>query len=1609
MATEVSVTEFKGNATDLIKKIDSIKKHSKDLDDTLTTVLSHLQAIENGFKNVNKITNNISTKYNQTTFSLGQQKHIAKGSTGFISSDTGKDKLYREYEQALIDETKEITADIAERKKLRQQRANAETTKVNAEKERVSKIENQNSFAYQERMSKLAEAKLLNARNNQTGALLRNPRYQTGRALSAVGNTVSSIGVGGKLLGGLLDTVGILVKSPVAGTAAAVTNLAKGIKDLGSEAIKAFSEIQSIKTQLGIVYSSQTQANTAFSEISQYAVHSPFGIQQTSELAVLLKQSGVYASDLMDTLRMLGDTAGGNMEKMKRIANNYAQIMAIGKASMLDMRQFAYAGIPIFEAVSKELNVSQQQLRKLISDGKVTSDIIEKVFKDLTGINGIFENATEVGAKTLKARLQNLKDAQQLGFASIGEWGVSLGSRGQNDSYVNNIVSYIEKIWQDIHEKVDTRNIEKSVENIEKRDSDIIRLEKLIESQKKDNKDTKYLEKILDERKRGVSPDSDRATYVALYKAITDKFSEGEIFYQNRQEQSNKILELLQANSNIKKGYWGNEAINNLYDPLNWNYADANNRNFLFEKNLYGMYAQGAGIFGVNPDAGTDSRDLIEANKEQIQYLRDLIDVMDGLGNLQEKIFHAVHENNTLEAQQLAYDKTNKYSDASGSLLSSFQELTEIYKNSEEYKEKEEAERQQTLKAALEELKKIKQNTDDDGRVAVGNISDSDLYKYYKAGAFKATTNLRLATGDAAIDKQNRTKLESQLFGRMNTTIETLQEAAKASGSKKYIEEIDSAAKLFNSLSEMDDETFYLNFSKTYDLIKASFDKLKGMNQYISTYIDRQKELLDFSTNTIETEVGGDKITEAMLASGLGKEFIPLWKRILAQATGLSAEGIKNTKDTLDNYHNDMAVRNITSSVMTAVIKSSDISSAMFLARPTNILSKLQGAPDATVQIDWKNTREAVKNFATQLSASTEVVTAYKNALEEEYNTLISLVAAGYSTPESQDISKQKWISSKEYSRIVTTAGSQLVNAFGADLKTTEGKSVWLQNDGKFYDVDLSKTTLSDEEKKAHEVQVENLVVTESLFEIIKETLPEIESELHEANTTLLKNTALEEILKEVKGTQLLKRLADYSSPVSGQVTSFFTDNPDKLISAYDSAIKVVRNQYKDEKGDYLENYKWLEGMSDNDLLMAEITGKGGENAEHISYIIEKTLEKISSEWESFVTDGYINGQRYQSTYASANDIKNRKAIDDAVNAKLQRALGLDSKELTTDKYGGARGERNFLLKALGFDMSFDKEDILAGAVRSGAAEAWGVKSVTQMGSKFIEDDQELAKQLSYMDKLTIMLHTHFEDIQKTVEDLTSDMLKATQQLAQGAWLAPFEQLGDYLITGKDYADGLGEKMKQLGAELLSQMGTYMARAGFSLVEMGALQSNWGLVAGGLALAAAGGFASGLGGALKEGEKDKDKTDKQAQKLENLKSELQKLLEQARTDALYYENNLRHKNALGTNERFSYKSVHDAVITPQGVVETDPKDFLIATKTPQSFMGGGVTVQPVINCNVVNNTSAQVRQEQQMNVDGSIDIITIIEDVAGQYIASSKSDEAFGAREYRLGGKQAVM
>ena len=1582
LTTDAAVVNIEGNTKQLVDQINKADKAMQNFDKTLTDILSHLTAVENGLKNVNSITNNASkitntvqTRYNRETYDFGKQSKITKSSAGFMSSNTGREKVYKEYQQAVIDETKEITADVAERKRLRKQRADAETTTANAAKLRASKLEDQTSARYLERMDKLADARLLNAKNNQAGALYRDPRYQTGKAFSAIGATVSSWGTGGKAAGLLLDSLGVLVKSPVAGAATAVSNLVKGVSDLGKASVQAYSEIEAIKTQLGVVFSNQTQADSMFGQISQYAVKSPFGVQQTSELAVLLKQSGVYASDLMDTLRMLGDTAGGNMEKMKRIANNYAQIVSIGKASMLDMRQFAYAGIPIFEAVSKELGVSQQQLRKLISDGKVTSDIIEKVFKDLTGINGLFENATEKGAKTLKARLQNLADARQLAFGSIGEWGFNFGTQTGNDSIANSLVSTAEGIYQYIKEHVNTVNIENSVKAIEERDYRISELQKLQQKYADNPAMLALMTRALGVELNKRDIDRTRTVYETSYqnkaRAIQNTYRD---FGVESFEELEQLAALVNKNAALQYRSYGNggtfgqmfakqirEKMDETAESLNINLEE-----------LYNMPKD-------------EFNTLSEAIREAVEVIKESRDI-----TAEEVKYHL--ESNAINAQQLAFDQENKRAEQTSSLNSKFQQLLEIYKESDEYKKKEEEKRIKTLTEAKEVLKKLAPRADSTGNLKFNQFSMPEFLRYDAQGAFSSGKKFNIVNGNKPVNEEDM----KQLRGQVSYAMEEAQKQAYFYGDKR------TALALKNEIDELNknlnDEDYLNKFSKTLDNVKSLLD-----GSQLSDSV--KKQIYDYivsSSLSHELTVGGENAD--LTTTEVGKaadQFVPLWKRILAQYTGLSTQGMTGTLQTMANYRDDMAIRNMTSSVMSAAMKTMGIDSAMGLIRTSGAAKQLRGDTGATYQVDWKETRKAVKDFALSLSASTEVITAYKNSLEQELDVYEQLIAAGYTEAESQDLKNQKTVSVKTLEKLAQDAGDQLVNAFGEGFKTKSGKTAFF--DG---------TNFVDE--KGNKLQEEEIILTGNLFEFIKGELPRLRKEISEASVAESNKKMFDTALAEVLKTELGNRATNNATTRSGIVSGFLLDNPEYVTEQFNNIFTKTLEEYKDNP-----RYADLIGAGKTNVLSTAMMGTPEFLAERKAEGFSTDRYDAANELVKIALDAVVSAAERLGVGDSGSAYQNLKnyAAYSNFNSIVQnryRTLSGTSghQQLSLTAYpdqGGIGGTRGVTARALsnfyGLEKGYDLQ----------ALYEYGKKTGGDLKYKDTEVSWEAGAELTSEQEKLVEAAIRYNEVMKDTQEVTRQMGAGLQSafgaFAKSAWEKPFEVMSKNLVLGKDATEGMEDAYKQLSGELLKASSEEMVKAGWALVARGAEDKNYGMIAGGLGLVAAGGVAAGLGSALTEGNKDKDKKDKQTEKLESLKSDLQKLLEQARSDALYYENNLRHQTALGINRQFSYKSVHDAILTPKGdVVTTDPKDYLIATKTPQQLVGGGnVTVQPVINCNVVNNSSAKVSQEQQVNPDGSIDIITLVEEIAGGYIASSKSDDAFASREYRMRGRQAVM
>ena len=1618
---EVSVVEqeLRVKAEQAIKEMNKLTASAQGYAAQLANISNYLDQInKKSLSNINKQINNVTHSNNianqniGTNYDFGNHRKAAKSSTGAVMvSDTGREKVFRDYEQAIIDETIAIRKDIEKRTKTRERRLRAEEARNQNTAAAIAKREDKSSQAYADRQDTLAQAQLLKAKAMQQGALNRNWKYQTGRGLQNLGGIVSGMGTGGKLVGLGLDTAGAMLKAPALGTAAAITNLAKGISDLGKEAVKSFAEIESIKTQLGVVFSNQTQANSMFGEISQYAVKSPFGVQQTSELAVLLKQSGVYASDLMNTLKMIGDTAGGNMEKMKRIANNYAQIVSIGKASMLDMRQFAYAGIPIFEAVSKELGVSQQELRKLISDGKVTSDIIEKVFKDLTGINGIFENATEKGAQTLKARLQNLQDAKQLAFGEGGRWLTSLGTKTGNDSYANETISWFEKLYNSLEKWLERGNIAKDVKTIAQRNNRISELQSLIESNK-DNKDLKELfERELKKELTKRDADVERNTYAQSYDVKTGR-----------------LKDALDALSGLAYSDVGSRIKQLGGANFSW-LKNIPSVSELWGENFYSVIERYASDLTTSDEYKALSDDQ---QKELKDLFKELIAAMKDYNNLTAEDLKANRERNLQNAQQSAFDSMNSMSDRSTSLLSKFRDISSAYRDTDKYKEQEEKKRVQTLSQALEVLKDIRKNTDENGRVDITKFSASQLSDYIKQGAFSASEKLDVVTGNAEIDKQNRADLMKQyghiasLTGNfMKVALTDPRYAEKTSKFESYV---------LQDLAKLSDSEFYEQFPKTYEQQTKALDDLisglsdtDGRKQMLQMY----RSLLDYSLNKIETDVTGADAEAGDLSKGNKNQFIPLWKRILSQYTGLTTNGMTDTFSTMSNYRDDMAVRNMTSGVLTATMKSMGIDKAMSLMR-TKSAVQLAGDSGKTFQIDWQATRKAIKDFSTQLSASTEVISAYKKGLEDELNTYEQLVAAGYTQAESTDLGSQKFVSTKQLEKLANGNSSQLVNAFGEIIKTKSGltyntSDITFEN-GKMFD------------KFGNEIN-EEVQITGKLFEFIKGELPRLYQELHEANAAELNNKKLNSMLADVTPTMYMGQylasngVTKNTSPLlqdSAYINSFINtkltelknsekykdfkniNNEDILL---DSLTKMSKYQF------YKNALSEAEKLPDSKVKDAEIAtakdelkelGQSAELLDAVFVALENNINKLNSTPE---------GQALLARMAAKS--RDESVMTDYIAAKNYTAYGLtDPTNLKPRDYTGERGTRNRLFEFFtGTELKYDREDYLAQAVKDPDFRKkineqrvgdW-VKSGYKEGPlELLPEDnesilkmtnEELAKMLSYSEQIGVTWEKSSEELSKGFEDISKNTSSMFRDFTSSAITSTFETWGKYLGDSSKASEEIGKNFQSLSANLFKNMGQMVTQAGLSL----AISSigDKGKVLTGLAIAAAGGGFSMLGGMIDQ-DNDDDKENDAYQKLLKVKQDLSDLLKQAREDAIYYETTVRHKKAISANDYLT-KSVHDAVITPRGdIVTTDPKDYLIATKTPNTLVGGGA---PTINFSVVDkSTGIKVTQQRSTYNEetNTIEFEAIIESKVQEVIATSKGDEAFAARQARLSGRSVV-
>ena len=158
-------------------------------------------------------------------------------------------------------------------------------------------------------------------------------------------------------------------------------------------------------------------ANAALEAIKADAASTPFdvaGLVSANRLLISTGQSAEEARQVINALGNAVSASGGGNAELERMAANLQQIANVGKASAIDVRQFAYAGIDIYGLLADYTGMAKDEVQGLT----VSYDLLVDALKAASAEGGRYAGAMEAYSQTLQGRMDTLADnATQLAGA----------------------------------------------------------------------------------------------------------------------------------------------------------------------------------------------------------------------------------------------------------------------------------------------------------------------------------------------------------------------------------------------------------------------------------------------------------------------------------------------------------------------------------------------------------------------------------------------------------------------------------------------------------------------------------------------------------------------------------------------------------------------------------------------------------------------------------------------------------------------------------------------------------------------------------------------------------------------------------------------------------------------------------------------------------------------------------------------------------------------------------------------------------------------------------------------------------------------------------------
>lgn len=1544
---------------------------------------------------------------------------------------------------------------------------------------------------------------------------------------------LASAGIAGAGISGGAVAFGALAVAAVAA--------AKSLHKFVKESDAAYAEIDKIKANLSVVYGSRAASDRVFEQIAQYAIKSPFSVGQTAQQAVMLKQSGVEETDVVKTLKIFGDLAGGNQEKLNHIIENFSKITANEYVTARNMQQFTMAGIPIYRALAEELGIKTSEVRKKVQNREVSANDVMNALTKLTEPGGVFYNAVEIGSKTYAARQTNLKDTQQLGKAAFGDLMYEMFGKafiGVREDFAN----WYKGAFEGLVSKRDIKaalGLEQNLKEIDNK----------LEYAKAHGFSDSYIKELQVQKMEvknatNLAGGENESVLAKSYIENYNKAFANETDYERLSDLLYEYTHLMYTSSdfsgnvdeNKEEAFVKAQMIKPELERLGVNEKQlknvANNisvagQGFVYEmQHIFDMlnYATSGGslrdaIGDISDDARADytrlksnsiyskvlgdQKKAIEAWLEQSSNYK--YDSYRGRYReytaFEKYAFNEMGQRQSKEAGSYLRN-LGKDNNSTSSLLSKFDKYYQQTTMAKEEQAKSDEQVIQALKDIYNDREsfgvqpddkfafmrgKLTGEVDKDGNPIRDNtgITGAQAVKYLER--FFDMNN----TQDMYFDNENfedSMKIFKSNYEGLGSDLRRI--GTELTGSDAAGRSLDTYAKLILNAQNATEANEGVEFLRGFS---NSFNN-KALTTYISGLISNI-QLADIDPVKLEAQKKATKISHtydtnlAPLIRELSEKYlgVSLFRTIGSELGNSSGNlNVGDIQPVLSYARNNMD-RSMLNTLSNALLSQTGAKAVSWKDVSENLVRKSSEYYKSKNQSYWDNgefvqgdsSGRYVKGFMNiepsrrnlESYALANGTSATYRAMAQEYSTRIGnldkFFSETLSSKESKDATSkyleakmqeetliaeyrkkkaagtlsedQKEELKKAEDRLKDLESTSALSLLGIEKNEEYRNSVTAlthqiieASDGtkKYAEAYLEALDTMRKEDKQRGIIIESLANFESAIESITKSIDQAKVEFDmlytlsgmtpnaSKNTERKYRTISSYILDPTNADILEKALPNMSAPDRFRYIVENLDSADKnytlkdYYQAFDNNLLVERNKGSDSSEELKEMVAdivagllgSLKSQVDSDMSLSRfeqlVEYMNASKQLSDNYATNRSF-KISAFAPEFLT--YSGNTGHQQKLISDLGLPEQTSYSDYAKSLLlqrdengdfvKRTLSIEDSPDITGYELNAEKIRDLLSERAAMGLNNKNLSDIATLNDNGTVNYNADIITDKQVSRIVKAKEELDSMKNSSVKVSAQL-----------KNLSVSMRDAFDSAMVDSITKSMEALGESMREGTDSWDAMNKSLKETFTNLVKSLGPQMTQTGLAIAAGAASDKDWGKVMGGLGLAAAGGFLSWAGGFLGADDKNKDEEAQKESRLKQLSDLLSDLIGQARTDAEYYERNMRHERAISADYGISSRSVNDMILTPNGTFSTHPDDYLIATKNPYALSTSG---SPNVSITIVNQSGDVVKvasTTKKEKDNGDIDIQAVIVAVTADAIASGEMDGAFAQREARRNG-----